>query len=181
VLLADGALRLYRLAVEQQPRPHLAEKAAAELAKPIATPVAVLEQTVFAGDVNGRLLRFTLSDLAPGKEWTLDSPVARGPVTVGNCVLVSTRGNQLYCYDGEPAQRWQVALAYGPLAGDPVLLDGKLVLASTSGVVWTVDPATGQEAAHVELKQPLASAVVPVGEHLIVAGPDGTWHRIAKP
>jgi outer membrane protein assembly factor BamB len=181
ILLADGAQRLYRLVVQQQPRPHLESKATADLARPIATSIAVIEQTVLAGDVNGRLLNFALADLKPGNESELGSPIAWGPVAVGECVLVSTRANELYCFDGQPAKRWQVPLPYGPLAGDPVLLEGKLVLASTRGVVWSIDPANGQEASRVELNQPLASAAIPVGAHLILAGPDGVLHRIAKP
>lgn len=181
ILIADGALRLYRLVVEDQPKKHLEAKATAELVRPITTPVAVVEQTAFAADAVGQLGSYQLPSLSPGKEWSLGSPVAWGPVAVGDCVIVSTRGNQLYCFDGGPSQRWKAQLADGPLAGDPLLLDGKLILASQRGVVWSVNPADGQESGRVELGQPLASGPVAVKQELIVAGPDGALHRIARP
>jgi outer membrane protein assembly factor BamB len=172
---------LYLLAEEQQPRPQLAHKATAELSQPIATSIAVAGQTAFAGDARGILLSFSLPALSPGQDWNLGSPVAWGPAAAGDCVLVATQGKHLYCFDGRPSQRWDAPLEYGPLAGDPVLIDGKIVLASSRGVVWSVNPADGQESGKVELGQPLASAPVLVGDHLIVAGADGVLHRVAKP
>jgi outer membrane protein assembly factor BamB len=180
VLLADGAERLYRLTVEQRPQPHLEAKATAELNSPLATPLAVAQQHVFAGDSAGWLKSFALSTLSPGDEWHLGAPIAWGPVTVGDCVLVSTQGGKLYCFSSQPAERWQIALAYGPLAGDPALIDGKLVLASVRGTVWSLNPADGQETGRIELKQPLGSGVVTAGDTLVVAGQDGALHKIGK-
>jgi outer membrane protein assembly factor BamB len=159
----------------------LAQKAAAELIQPLATPVAVAGQTAFAADAKGRLTSFALPALTPGEDWDLSAAVTRGPSPAGDCVLVATRDNQLYCFDGKPSQRWQKKLAYGPLAGDPLLVGDKLILASLRGVVWSINPADGQELNKVDLQQPLGSAPVPAGDELIVAGADGVLHRIKSP
>jgi outer membrane protein assembly factor BamB len=179
-VLADDRQRLFRLGVADQPRPHLAARKEQNLTDTIVSPVVAVEGAVYAADAQGRLFSYTLADLAAGNDWNLNAPVSFGPVAVGERVLVATADAQLHCFAGQE-RRWQVGLAYGPLSGPPLVVDGTWVLASTRGVVWTVNSADGQELAHVELGQPLASGALALGDQLLLAGHDGALLKIARP
>jgi hypothetical protein len=87
----------------------------------------------------------------------------------------------LHCLDAEGKLLWQVPLPYGPLAGDPLELDGAYVLAAAVGVIWRIDPATGNELARIETGYPLATGPTLLGEDLLVAGEDGSLYKVPKP
>ncbi len=72
-------------------------------------------------------------------------------------------------------------LPYGPLAGAPLELDGHHVLASTRGVIWRVDTATGNELGKVDVGLPLGTGPVLAGDQLLVGGHDGSLYRVEKP
>jgi outer membrane protein assembly factor BamB len=191
VLLTDGKSKIYRLGIQDQPKPHLAVLAEAAVSKRIVAPPAVLGETFFMADEAGGLTSYELSKLARIKDIPLGSRCAWGPAKVGDCVLVSTDNDQLFCFDAKGNQLWQKKLEYGPLAGDPLLLEKNMVLASRSGIVWKVDAATGKELGKVNAGCPLgtgpalftrgggSSSAAPTV--LFVGGHDGTLYEVRQP
>ncbi|MHB1037177.1 MAG: outer membrane protein assembly factor BamB family protein [Pirellulales bacterium] len=181
IVVSDGRTKLYRLGVKDQPRPHLAAFAEVELPQAIVTPVAIAGQAVYAADGGGVLYVFKLPELLQGQPRTLGSPCVWGPRGVGNCVLLATADERLFCLGADGKLVWQVPLAGGPLAGTPCAVGGNYLLASTRGVVWRVDGKTGKLLAKVDTGRPLGTGPVLMGDRLVVGGRDGTLYEIKQP
>ena len=180
LLLTDGVAGLYRIGIQDQPKPHLVALATHELAEPIVSPIAVLESTVYAVDRSLSLVSFKLPDLTPGGPRPLSGRCVWGPRKVGEYVLLATEDQTLYSI-GADGKIGTTPLPYGPLAGAPLALDGHHVLASTRGVIWRVDLATGNELGKVDTGLPLGTGPVLLGERLLVGGHDGSLYQIEKP
>ena len=181
VLLAEGHTGLYRIGIQSQPKPHLAALAQVDLAEPLISPLAVLGKMVYAVDAAESLVSFELPDLNAGQPRPLAARSVWGPGRVGDYVLLATDDDQLHCLDANRKVVWQVTLAYGPLAGAPLAIDGHYVLAATSGVIWRVEPATGKELGKIETGQPLGTGPVPLGDGLVVGGHDGCLYTLKMP
>lgn len=181
ILLTDGVAGLYRVKIQDQPKPHLAAVASVPLGEPITSPIALLGNTIHAVDKSQSLISFGLPDLKPGKPRPLAARIAWGPRTVGNHVLLTTDDELLYSIDVDGKVRTD-RLPYGPLAGTPISVEDHLFFASTRGVVWKINPATGEEAGtSVDIKIPLQTGPVLFDGRLLVAGRDGSLYRIDKP
>ncbi len=183
VLLADGRTKLYRLTIEQQPRPHLAASAEAEMAEPIVSPVAVLGNTAFAVNAADVLLLFQLPTLErmEAKEQTLAGRCVWGPQRVGDRVMLATAGDELLCLDDQGRPVWQVPLPFGSLAGTPLAAGDHFMMASRSGVVWRVDAADGRPGGKIETGIPLGTGPVARGANLLIGGTDGTLYLLDPP
>jgi streptogramin lyase len=72
-------------------------------------------------------------------------------------------------------------LPYGPPTGKPVVDGSDWLFASLAGVVWRIDPATGEELAKLDTDLALGSSLAVFGSRLLVAGHDGTLYLIEKP
>jgi outer membrane protein assembly factor BamB len=176
-VVADDQGKLYRVGVKDQPQPHLAELAAAQLEMKIDLTLAAAGDAVYAvvrGPTADTVVAFATADLAAGKEWPLEGRVVWGPESVGAWVLVATDRQGLLCFEAGQKQRWTSPLAYGPLAGRPAVQDQDLILSSLSGVVWRISGNDGKELKKIELGEPLGSGPVAFGNRLLLAGADGT-------
>lgn len=180
-LLADGHTRIYRLGIKPEPKPHLAALSEIEVSRPIVTPVAVVGAAVYAADDRGTLMGFQLPGLTRGEKWTLDGHCAWGPRRAGKNVLLATDSNQLYCLNDKQKLLWKVDLPAGPLAGRPLEIEGGYLLASSGGLLWRADAATGRELARLEIGQPLGSGPVLVGDRVFVGAHDGTLFQVSRP
>jgi len=180
-LVAEAHTGLYRVGIKDQPKRHLAMLAHADLTEPLVSPLAVLGQVAYAVDAADSLCAFELPKLTPGRPQPLGAKCLWGPGRVGDHVLLATDDDQLYCLDAKQQIVWQVALAYGPLAGAPLEADGHYLLASASGVIWRVEPATGRELAKLETGYPLGTGPVRLGDGLLVGGHDGSLHKVPLP
>jgi outer membrane protein assembly factor BamB len=178
--LVSDRTRLFRLAVADQPVPHLAAAAEAGAAAPLASPLAILDRTAYAVDDRKQLVSFDLAQLAPGKSWPLGGNAVWGPRRIGDVVLLATH-DQICCLDGAQNLRWQVALEHGPLAGEPLRAGNAIVLAAAGGTVFRLAADTGKELGKQELEQPIAAGPIAWREGLLVVGPDGTLHVISNP
>jgi len=181
VLLAEAHTGLYRIGIKDQPKPHLAMLARADLAEPLVSPVAVLGSVAYAVDAADSLCAFELPKLTPGRPRPLGAKCLWGPGRVGDHVLLATDDDKLYCLDANQEIVWQVPLAYGPLAGTPLETDGHYLLAAASGVIWRADPATGKELAKIDTGYPLATGPVRLGDGVLVGGHDGTLYKVQMP
>lgn len=180
VLVCDGLSTLYRLSIAQQPRPHLMEAARAQLTQPIVSPLAVDAGIAHGVDGNGRLLMFQLPDLAQIGEHELGSAPTWGPIAVGGQVLVATLGDELLAFSNGKLV-WKTSLKFGPLAGEPLLVQGELLLATQAGIVERVNSASGKIVGQVDLGQPLAAGPFPWKDHLLLVAHDGSLLVSARP
>ena len=181
ILISESRGGLFRIGIKDQPEQHLATLAQASLTEPIVSPLAVLQEVVYAVDESQSLVAFELPELTAGRINPLGAGNAWGPRRVGNHVLLSTDDEQLYCLNATQQIVWQIPLPYGPLAGTPLELDGDYVFASTSGVIWRMEPDTGKELAKIETGLPLGTGPVRMGDQLLIGGYDGSLHKVQRP
>ncbi len=180
-VLSDGQMKIYRLGVQEQPKPHLAALAETAIAKPIAAPLAVLGDTVFAADSAGALAALTLPALAGGREIAIGGRCVWGPARVGDRVLLATDDNQLQCFDAKGNRLWKAALEHGPLAGAPLRIGDNFLVASRSGILCRVDAASGKELAKADVGCPLGTGPVMCEKKMLVGGHDGTLYEVRQP
>ncbi len=177
VLLAEQGGDLYSLALASEPIPHLAAQAQAKLEWPLIGPLAEVGAVAYAVDQEYRLLAIQRADLQLAPVVQLTGPPIWGPQRVGDVVIVATEDDQLLCLDGSGQVRWRQSLLYGPLAGEPAVLGDRLILASTTGTVWSVDRQSGAEIGALAVGEPLARGVVVANDEqrprLLLTAADG--------
>lgn len=91
---------------------------------------------------------------------------------------------QLICLDDEANLLWQAPLpaGFGAPCGDPLAMDQALLIASTTGSLWKINAANGEEFARVETGQPLVAGPLRINDQQIVlTGRDATLHVAAAP
>ncbi len=102
-----------------------------------------------------------------------------GPARLGDGVLVASDANELIKLTGDPEPAWRTDLPFGPLAGEPLVIDGDFVFAAVSGQIWRVDGQTGKEIVRLDVGEPLGTGPVQFsGNRLLVCGGDGTVHIV---
>ena len=179
-VIADDQGGLYRVALKNAPQKHLAAETAIQLADPLVSPIAVLENHVYGVDQRDSLVRVNWPNLTEKKLQPLGAKCVLGPVKVGDYVLLATNDNLLHVIDASGKMR------SGPLPdGIPLaepLVDGpNWLFASAAGTVWQVEASTGKEQARADTGLALGSGLALFGNRLLVAGHDGTFYLIDKP
>jgi outer membrane protein assembly factor BamB len=182
-VLSDQGPHVYLLAVESQPTPRLTVEREIEAPAAIASAWAVLGDTAFAVDANGRLLSFRLPTLEAGEPLALPGALAWGPNVVGEKLLVAT-ADTLLCFDNQAKLLWNAPLDGASLTGAPSPAaagpEAQFVCALTAGRVWAVAAETGNTAWTVELGVPLSGSPQPWNERIVVAGSDGSLYVVGK-
>ncbi|MHC4176450.1 MAG: outer membrane protein assembly factor BamB family protein [Planctomycetota bacterium] len=182
-VLADGASKIYRVGIKDQPKPHLVARGQQELSQPIVSPVAVTGEVAYAVDAAGVLAVFELPELTRAKhqEQSLSGRCVWGPRLVGRHVMLATDDEKLLCLAGSGELRWRAELPYSPLAGTPLDSGDHYVLAAVGGVVWRVDAETGEELGKIETGRPLGTGPVLLGKQLLLGGRDGSLYIVEQP
>jgi hypothetical protein len=178
-VIADSRRQLQRIGLRGSDPPALAQLARVELPFDISSPLAAGGDTVYGvvrEEASDKVVAFAASDLAAGKQWLVKGRVVWGPERIGELVLAATDRGQLVCFESGQKQRWTAELAYGPLAGKPLVVDGDLVLTAIRGVVWRLAGAHGREVSKLDLGEPLGTGAVAWAGQLVVSGSDGTLH-----
>lgn len=181
IVIADGRLKIYRLGLVDKPVSHLEALAECVLTEPVSSPLAALTKVVYGVTASGRLLTYHLPDLTVGPDRELGSSLAWGPQRVGDRVLLATAAGELWCLDDQEQLVWKASLAHGSLAGPPLETTGGWIVAASTGTVYRIAVDSGQELGRVEVGEPLASGPLLSGDRLVVAGHDGTLHRVRVP
>jgi outer membrane protein assembly factor BamB len=88
--------------------------------------------------------------------------------------LAATDRGQLHCIGADGQSRWSVSVGKGRLTGAPLMIDGEVALASTSGDVTRINLDDGRQTADLNLGEPLGAAPVPFLGKLLLTGSDGT-------
>ncbi|MCC6493953.1 MAG: PQQ-like beta-propeller repeat protein [Pirellulales bacterium] len=180
--ISDGRSKIYIVAMNDQPQPHLAAVATGDVGpSPLTTPLAVAGRRVFAGNEAGALASFALADLTPGEPLPLGGRVTWGPHACGDGLLLATDGGELMMAGPDGAIRWRQKLAHGELAGEPLTEDDSALVLYGSGGLARIRLADGAEAAFVVLDQPAIRGPVPFGPRLILTAPDGALLVVNRP
>lgn len=182
-VLTDGRSKVYHVTVQAAPKAHLAAVHEAEVSDPIVSPVAVAGQVAYAVDARGTVVAFQLPELARSNVAALSGACVWGPQRVGDHVMLSDAGGQLFCLDADGKPRWAqpAVLSYGPLAGAPLALEDHYILAASSGAVWRIEADSGKEVGKIDAFRPLGTGPAPLDAHLVVGGHDGTLYEVEQP
>lgn len=173
-LVSDGRQALYRIALVTEPKPHWAEQAAIRLAEPLAAPPALVAELVLAVDRSGQAQAFTLPDLATGQVVSLkQGQITWGPHRAGDCLLLATDRDELWCFDAARQPRWQQPLSAGQLVGAPLVKDNKLILTTRTGTLEVRAAGSGDLTAAADLQHSLSGSALLSGNTLWVATTSG--------
>jgi len=180
-VIADDRRKLYRVGIKDQPQPHLAHAAQAELTVDIVSALAAVGDTVYGvvrGSGGDTVVSFAATDLSVGREWPLEGRIAWGPEQLGDVVLMASDREGLLCFEAGQKQRWTAALKYGAIAGRPLRQGSDFILTSVDGAVWMASGADGSELQRKDLGEPLYGGAVRFGTRLLLPASDGALYVI---
>lgn len=184
-VIANSRRELFRIMVEKRPKPHLAEARKVVLETSVGERLAALADTIFVilrSTTGDTVAPLNVADLKPRQDpAAIDGRVVWGPETIGERMLLATDTDELCCFDAEGKQVWRVPLPHGPLSGHPVLVQGELVCASTSGIVWRAAMDTGQELGKADVGEALDSGPVAFSGGILLAAADGSLRVVRMP
>jgi hypothetical protein len=178
-IVVDDRQSIYRVGLKDQPQPHLAAVATAQLDLAITRPLAVVGQTVYGvarTDTTDVVVAIGKGDLKVLQQWDLQGGrVTWGPERVGEAVFLTVNGNSLRCFDAGKKPRWeQPSVAYAQPAGPPLQVGDDFIVAGVDGSVWRIAGATGTPSPKIEAGEPLCSGPTAYADRLLVCGVEGT-------
>ncbi len=179
-LIANDRGGVYRVAVKDQPARHLALAAEAAIADPIVSPIAVLGEKAHAVDAADSLLVFELPGLAAQPPRPLGAKCVYGPLAAGQLAILATADNLLHVIDPEGKVRAD-RLPHGIPTGPPAVDGEDWIFTSAGGVIWRVNPASGEQRGKVETGLALAAGPLLAGGRLVAVGQDGSLYVVEKP
>ena len=172
VIIADSRKKIYRLRAGEVIR----ELASKDLEAPFLGPTAAVDDKLLA-TVHGPSADFLVGHDLLGLDQTfkvlLDGRVNWGPVTAGNFALLRTDDSMLRAFGSDGKQLFAVEVPKGKPVGLPVNLDGKILLAGSTGWMITLDPESGELLGRDDIGQPISSSPYPIGKSLLVPGTEG--------
>ncbi|MEM8679260.1 MAG: hypothetical protein AAGF97_07915 [Planctomycetota bacterium] len=168
---------LYLVEEVPNPSPHLAELRTEDLGVNLRPQLATTNGIAFAvqqNRVTDEILRLDTSDLSVQDRNELEGTVVWGPQRVGEHVVVTTSTDEMLAFG--PAGDWTIRLPHGPLAGRPLVEEGRWLCASIDGHLFSIDPTNGQHDAAQDfaLGEPLALGPATMGGRWLLSGRDGT-------
>jgi outer membrane protein assembly factor BamB/TolA-binding protein len=181
LLAADDRGSLYRLAIENEPTPHLTARLQSPGDAPLVAPPLVLESsiwTVAQGAQHDVLRRLNLEDLQLQNQVELPGHVIWGPRAAGDRALLMTDLRQFVALDGSQ-QVFVVDTLTAPAVGAPVVYQQGFVVATVDGFLWYLDKSTGKVLHKAEVGESLGTGPIHFsGDRFIVCGGDGTLHVV---
>jgi outer membrane protein assembly factor BamB len=179
-VIADDSGGVHLAVVKDAPAKHLDGAATSRLDDPVESPLAVLDNRVYAVDRRDSLVRLDLPGLTEKAQQPLGAKCVLGPFTIGEHVMLVTNDDLMHVIDSSGKMRSD-KLPYGAPTGEPLVDGSHWLLAAASGEVWRVDPASGEELAKEQTGLALGSGLALFDNRLLVAGHDGTLYLIEKP
>jgi hypothetical protein len=175
VVLSDQG-RAARIRYGTAPVPHLEEISHWDAGAPVDLPPALADGRLFVADSTSRVVMLEAGRLEPMAQVVLEASPAARPRPAGDLVLVELKTGRLVAYDvpGKLVKKWDVPLEGAALAGDPLVVDGELLIALTDGRVVWLDPATGQPTRTIDLGQQLGFGPRKWRETIVVGTLDGS-------
>jgi outer membrane protein assembly factor BamB len=177
LVIGDGRTTLYRVSLKPQPQAHLATAAEQTVAVEIRGTLVAAGDTVYGltrTDAGEAVVAIDPQALTLGTHWDLAGKPLFALTSVGGLAIVATEQDGLLCLESGQKLRWRVPLAHGPLSGPPVAVaGGELLLLHQGGTLSRINPATGEELAHVDVGEPLGRAACLVGKQVFASASDG--------
>ena len=98
----------------------------------------------------------------------------------GDLVLIENSRHELQCLDTtkDLEKRWSIPLGNDHVTGTPMLIDGRVLLATMNGRVLLIDAASGETSGSLELEQPLEHGPLAIGKYTVVGSIDGSLFRV---
>lgn len=149
---------------------------------PILSPLGRINDRVFCvvrGENDDKLVSLSFDgEIVVDQEIDLSSGFVGGPFVVGDLILVQDEENKLTCYNPQLEKQWETDIADDRFAGNPIDVDGNLILTMESGLIMTVNPDSGEIVNQIDVGQPLSGNPVFLNGSTYVSGVDGTIHLI---
>jgi outer membrane protein assembly factor BamB len=180
-LAVNDSGRLSRIQFRNSDVPHLAEVNSVTLPQPVDIAPIVADGRLFVADAAGRLTMSDLSNLEMLSEIKLDAPASNRLWFVDGSLLVESSRKSLREFRVENGQLnpgWTLPLDGNSLAGAPLTIDGRLVVALKNGDVLSLNPLDGKIVDELAINQPLALGLRKVGDLLVLPTIDGSLHRV---
>ncbi|MBA2114827.1 outer membrane protein assembly factor BamB family protein [Bremerella alba] len=182
VIVSDQRSRLFRLAVETSPEPHLTALDQVKLTEALSGQLAVagLMLVGVSNQAEQDVLRlFQLPELAEQEPIVVSGDVVLPPQSVSGRVYCATTEDGLIAIRDDFSVAWKCPLEVQTIACGPVAVNNMLALSFTQGQVWLIDEATGELVTEFDVGEPLVDGLSYFDGQLWVHGYDGTLHGIA--
>jgi outer membrane protein assembly factor BamB len=152
------------------------------LAAPLDRDPLLHQGKVILATSDRKLQVLGAADLQVAATADLPGPPTAGPWGVGNRVVVETGQKQLVCLDLADNLKvlWTIDTGGHSVAGSPLIVDGRMLLAFDNGRVLVVDPADGTTGRSIELRQPVALGPRAFGKKVLVISIDGTLYPVGS-
>lgn len=143
-------------------------------------------QTVYAGSAAGRMAALDMATGAPA--WTADDGAGNAVIVAGGSLFFVNDEDQLVRLDAATGEEiWRTDMPYFTKDKDkkrrdihahygPVLAGGRIITASSDGVIRAFDPASGKLVGSADLPGGAASAPAVAGGTLYVVSKSGQLH-----
>lgn len=179
LLAANSAGWLLKLRWAEKPNGHFQAEHSRLFDAAIASPLAILDDTIIAVDSKMRSLAISLSDLNTQRTQPLDSDLVWGPWSLSTAVCFATADGTLVL--STPQLEFTKVNLEGELpVGKPVVTNNHLVFATRQGSVFCVDFARGTVVNRINLRMTCCTGPTIVGENVLLGSLDGRWIMIPK-
>ncbi|WDI42335.1 outer membrane protein assembly factor BamB family protein [Bremerella sp. P1] len=182
VIVSDRRSRLFRLAIETSPEPHLTALDQVKLTEELSGDLAVagLMLVGVGSKAEKDVLRlFQLPEMAEQDPIEISGDVVMSPEAVDGRVYCATAGDGLIAIRDDFSVAWKCPLNAMTIASGPVSVNDMLAVSFTQGQVWLINEATGELVTEFNVGEPLADGLSYFDGQLWVHGYDGTLHGIA--
>jgi len=184
IVIAYNKKRVLRLGLQMQGRSRLIKGAETVLKDEVVTPLAELDNFVFAGaryDDADVLLSFSAAKLVPRDVTRLDGRVTWGPVSSGGRILLATSKGELLCFGSDQKQKWSVDLTHGSPTGEPLVVGSDYLIATTGGAIMRLVVENGDLGGVTEIGEPLHGTPLLVDGKVAAVGSGGTFFLVDLP
>lgn len=181
LVISDGHQNIYLLRYQHEPREHLEGETQSDIAgAALNTPLAVLNNWVCAGTVEGGLARFELPALDRLPDISVGGEIVWGPFSVDQQVVFATASDELIAVDTAGEVLWRQPFAHGPPAGTPLPAEGELLVLWREGGLSRIG-SDGQEVAFIDIAPPTRWGPVRFRNRLVIASATGTLFVVNSP
>jgi len=180
ILVLDRQGRLSRLQFRTSPAPHMQQIDTLEIGEFIDVPPVYTNGKVVLTDARGGVQLLNVTGFERTAEATLEHPAVGTMFVAGDLVLIENSRHELQCLDttNNLDKRWSIPLGRDHVTGTPMLIDGRVLLATMNGRVLLVDAASGEVSGSLALEQPLEHGPLTIGKYTVVGSIDGSLFRV---
>lgn len=171
------------LQIRLEAKNNLALIAKQALPGPVVGKIVVSGGQFAVACLTGDVQLFDATKLEPKGQRTLEVPASGAAYVTTAGILVESGNETLHCLnsDGELTEKWTMKLPDSTLAGQPVEIDGHLVLAFRNGLVLHVNPQTGEIASEQQASGQLDSGPIQLGNSWFLMTWDGSLIPLSSP